>query len=718
MRKKSKKIFVLFVAFIMVLTLTILPGCGDEKAEMSMTKEVDAYAEIIDMDFAFNTAKDLSTKEDLLSSENGFRTAGSDAEHKGADYIAGVMGEIGLEEIEKIPVEVDKWEFRGGSFTMDGVETFMPISSASNGTDQDGITAEVVDVGEGKASDYEGKDVEGKIVIASVDQWNEYWINLPLEEANLQGAAAIITYTRDGYAQVSDDAVNMQDICTRATIPCVSVSKKQGEAIIAAAKTEGTQATLVVDNILQPGEGTSYNVVGKIKGKSDAQQIILSSHYDVYFYGFQDNCAAVSLVLSVAKGLLDSGYEPENDIVIVCHGAEEWGTSGTEFDWAVGSWKLIQEAKPEWAENTIAVLNFELPAYSDDAEQLQARSVPEYQDIVKTFVEDSGFIPESEGEIFPEGMMSETDPAGTYDDNISYRFSGIPTITNKHNYGNGWYTDHYHTAWDTEETYNEDVFQYNIQTYGSLLIMLDKMPAMPLNFEATYDYLKEATNEDIAKAAGVDIDSYNTALESYKEAAAAYTAKINDINERYETAALEGDEEEMKKIRKEGEEINKTSRAAYKALQDEFYWLNLSESVHVKHGAAQDNIETMQGVVKALEEGVLYNDDESGALDLAWNINGGAEYTFYGFSKQVGTDQIGFLTESENPGKMNWGTGKVSPLVESYDATISLLGKKDGDDFASEIAVYNREIEKQQAIYKQYMDEEIKALKSIEDMLK
>jgi Zn-dependent M28 family amino/carboxypeptidase len=100
----------------------------------------------------------------------------------------------------------------------------------------------------------------------------------------------------------------MQDICTRATIPCVSVSKKQGEAIIAAAKTEGTQATLVVDNILQPGEGTSYNVVGKIKGKSDAQQIILSSHYDVYFYGFQDNCAAVSLVLSVAKGLLDSGY--------------------------------------------------------------------------------------------------------------------------------------------------------------------------------------------------------------------------------------------------------------------------------------------------------------------------------------------------------------------------------------------------------------------------
>lgn len=715
---KSRRMVALLVAMVMVIVLTILPGCSGTKANLSMTEDVNKYAEKIDMDYAFDMAKELSVNEDLLSSEVGFRTSGSDAEHKGADYLVDAMNELGLDEVEKIPVSVDKWEFRGGSFTMEGVKPFTPVSYASYGTDENGITAEVVDVGEGKASDYEGKDVKGKIVIASVDQYNEYWINLPLEEAKLQGAAAIMTYTRDGYAQVSDDAVNMQDICTKASIPCVSISKKQGKEIIKAAKKGGVKATLVVDNQVTPGEGTSYNVVGKIKGKSDKEQIIISSHYDVYFYGFQDNCAAVSLSLTMAKALKDSGYKPENDIVFVCHGAEEWGTSGTEFDWAVGSWKLIREAKPEWADKTKAVLNFELPAYSDDAKQLQARSVPEYDALIKTFVSDSGFVPEGEGGVFPEGMMEETKPAGTYDDNISYRVSGVPTITNMHNYGNGWYMDHYHTAWDTEKTYNKDVFKYNIQTYGSLLIMLDKMPAMPLDFTATYDYLKDSLDEDIAKAAGVDLKKYQKELDAFHEAGKDYTAKINDVNERYEQAAIKGDKEEMKKARKEGAKLNEKSRKIYKSLQDEFYWLNLSESVYVKHGMAQDNIKNMQSVVKALEEGVLYNDDETGALDLAWNINGEAEYTFYGFSKEVGVDQIDALTESKNPGKLNWGTGKVSPLAESYEATISLLQKKDGDDFTQEIAIYKGEIEKQKKIYKQYLEEEMKAMKEIGAMMK
>ena len=70
------------------------------------------------------------------------------------------------------------------------------------------------------------------------------------------------------------------------------------------------------------------------------------------------------------------------------------------------------------------------------------------------------------------------------------------------------------------------------------------------------------------------------------------------------------------------------------------------------------------------------------------------------------------------PGKFNWGTSKVSPLAESYEATISLLQKKDGDDFTQEIAIYKGEIEKQKKIYKQYLEEEMKAMKEIGAMMK
>lgn len=714
--KKQKAIISVAVSVTMVLALLGLSGCGGQTSELSMADEVSAYVDNIDMEYAYDTTYNLAYNDDLHSSELGFRTAGSDAEHKAADYLAGEMKKLGLEDIEKVPVSVDKWQFNGASLKVDGIDTITPASYASVGTGDDGITAELVDIGDGTASNYEGKDVAGKILIASVDQWNEYWINLPLEEANFHGAAALITYASGGYAQVSGDAVNMQDICTNPSIPCVSVSKNQGKQLIKAAKA-GKSATLTVDNEVADDEGTSYNVVGKIKGKSSDQQIIMSAHYDVYFDGFQDDYAAVSMILSVAKGMIESDYRPENDILFVCHGAEEWGACGSEFDWATGSYQMINEAVPEWAENTIAVFNFELPSYDDQAEQSQIRCVPEFRDFVREYVVDSGLCFEAEGDIYPEGTNEESKDTGTYDDNISYRFAGIPTFTNLHNYGNGWYLDNYHTAWDNEKTYNEDVMKYNIGTYGTLAIMIDQMPALPLNFRQTCNDLREGFNADIAKAAGADVEAFNTAVDSLEKAAAEHDAKVQDINDRYEAAAAEENTEEMASIREEGKALNEASKEVFGEIQDELVWVVLSADVYPKHGMTQDNIDTINTIVASLEKGELSNDDETGALDVAWNINGGLEYGFYSFSEEICLDEMDTYTESQNPGNFFWGSGKVAPLAETYEATISLLGKSDGDDFTDEIALYKEELTKQQEIYKAYIDEETDAINEIAGML-
>ena len=55
--------------------------------------------------------------------------------------------------------------------------------------------------------------------------------------------------------------------------------------------------------MVEPG-GTSYNVVGKIKGKNSEQQIMVGAHYDMYFEGFQDDNIAVGIVLAIAKAML------------------------------------------------------------------------------------------------------------------------------------------------------------------------------------------------------------------------------------------------------------------------------------------------------------------------------------------------------------------------------------------------------------------------------
>ena len=126
----------------------------------------------------------------------------------------------------------------------------MPASYATNGTDEDGITAELVDVGSGGAADYAGKDVEGKIVLAGVDQWNEAWIDQYLHEAELHGAAAIITYDTGGYATYSDEMINMQDVCAEDVMPCVSISASQYRQLAEAIEAGNDMATLIVDNVV------------------------------------------------------------------------------------------------------------------------------------------------------------------------------------------------------------------------------------------------------------------------------------------------------------------------------------------------------------------------------------------------------------------------------------------------------------------------------------
>lgn len=71
-----------------------------------------------------------------------------------------------------------------------------------------------------------------------------------------------------------------------------------------------------------------------------------------------------SFTLALAKGLVDASYQPENDILFIAHGSEEWGASGTQFDWTTGAWEMINNAHPDWAGKTLAAMLTPTPASS------------------------------------------------------------------------------------------------------------------------------------------------------------------------------------------------------------------------------------------------------------------------------------------------------------------------------------------------------------------
>ena len=706
-------------------------ACGtSEKApaapELANVKESIAnYTSKVDHSFAYDIAYTLSYDETLLSNEMGWRTAGSDAEHAAADYLAEKMNEIGLQDVEKVPVSVDKWQFNDASLTIAGTEIdIMPASYATNGTDADGITAEIVDVGFGGAADYEGLDVEGKIVLCGVDQWNEMWIDSHLEEAAHHGAAAIVSYAMDGYARYSDDMINMQDVCAPDLMPCVSISMNQYKEIAAAIEAGNNQATLIVDNEMVPEGGTSYNVVGRIPGKCSDQQIMVSAHYDCYFWGFQDDNCAIGLVLEMANAMLQSGFTPQNDIVFVCHGAEEWGATDTDFDYTTGAWEMINHARPEWASKTIAMLNFELPAYYDGAEMAQIACVPEFDSLVGQFVSDPELCPAPANDIYPNGIDTETAAVSTMEDGVSYRMAGVPYVlpsgvSAPGEGGPGWYQKCYHTSADNKDSYSADVMTTNLNMYGALAIYLDAMPALQMDFNATVDFLDEFLDRELAAEAGVDVDAYEAALEDLRAATETHESQIADLNGRYmEAIASEASQEDIDALYAEGRELNKATLTAFKFVQDNFSNIVTASDIVPFHSAYQDNVAVLTGILDALEEGVLWADDEeSGALDLAWRLNNEYDYSFYSFSPETVHASMDSYSNLDN---LFWGTNKGFEFADTGDATVSLLEKDETSDtdFSEEIAVYQAALESQTALYKAAAEKDIPAMGELAGLLK
>lgn len=266
---KSKKL-ALFLAIVMIISTFALAACGGDKKEKTTDRELGMFkdfVEAVDTEYAYNTALEFSENTDLHDSDLGSRLAGSDAEHRAADVLVEYMEELGLEDVEKVGVDVDKWQFNGASIKVEGEDKEIALHSyATAATPDEGLTAELVYVGKGTMADYEDLDVEGKIVLYDVNQREDWWVTYPMLEAEHQGAIGALACSREGFSEVATDAYNMNDICGPTSIPTVSITADDADYLMGLIEEGETIATFKVDNIVEEG-GTSYNVMGKIPGK-------------------------------------------------------------------------------------------------------------------------------------------------------------------------------------------------------------------------------------------------------------------------------------------------------------------------------------------------------------------------------------------------------------------------------------------------------------------
>lgn len=711
----------LSLILILVLCLSLF-ACGPEEEEGYLVpQELEAMytglMETLDPGFAYDVAVELSENPEYWSSDLGGRNAGSPAEHKAADYLVGLMEDIGLTEVEKVGAECDLWSNNGSTLEVDG--TYYDVYAyACAPTPPEGITSEILFMGDGSMWDYEDVDVTGKIVLIDIDQRANWWITYPMLEAEFQGAAAIMSAQVSGFSEIADDALNCQDICAPISIPCVSIGLADSQALQGKMESGPVMGTLVVDNDININEGTTYNVMGKIPGKSSENQIIIGAHYDVHFHGFQDNSCAVGLAMAMAKGMVDAGYVPENDIIFCMHGAEEWGSFGTQYDWTVGAWEMINREHPEWVGKTLAFVNFELPAYEFDT-YTSTYSPPELYNMLDFFANTYPLSPQPEG-CFPDGVLTEGYQTYTYSDDFSYYAAGVPSVINgfllQQDMENvfDFYLNYYHSNYDLPDLYNEAVMTFNLKYYTAMTMYFDQMPALYLDFTPQYDRIMASIDEGLMVEAGIDMDTYYANLEALKSASEEMATQVIAVNDAYLAAWSDGDEDAMAERWAEGKALTHQNLEAFQFAQDAFLGLMYERPI-VRHESPQENIQLCRLTIDALEEG----DVVTAADEYAWAINNVLEWYAMYFSPEVIQIQDDMFWNPNNMDNLYWGTGKQFQRadVEAATRSVFLRYEEEGGDFTEEIQIYQDAIDQQMMLLKELGEQEALDLVTLADMI-
>lgn len=606
----------------------------------------------LNITYSYQLAKQMETHK--TNPILGFRTAGSDAEHKTGDFLYEEMKRIGLQNVTKDEFWLDSWTFEHAVLRFQdqhGELHTCQMGAYQTNFETDGFeTYDLVYVGRGTASDYEGLNVRGKLVLADINQRDEWWINYPVYQAYLNGAVGLIAVQTQGYAEIDPRALNAQDIAGPEYAPAFSLSRQDASYLKellcpedpAVSHPSSVAVELNASSWVERNR-PAYNITGYLPGtaasEGDDRMILLSAHYDSYFDGFQDDNCAVSMTFGIIKALIDSGYQPRYTIAVCALAAEEWGVCDSKFDWSTGAWNQVFRVHPEWQGRVIADLNFELPAHAHNTQDA-IRSTYESADFLKHFCENIT-VPK---EAYPDGLTVLA-PIETWSDDFSIAISGIPSTVNDFSAGPFMET-HYHSQYDNEEFYQEAVYRFHHELYTRLLVTLDQLTLPPLDFSRHFLAMKSSVADCLAAQSNAPaevLEEIPALLESISkvcESADLLYEKIQEINNHTVSAdfpMVSGLSSKLLHI--------------FRKMQDYFVRLDWQDAVCFPHTAASQNLCHLEQAVHALE-----SQNITAALEALYEVDNNC-YAFL-FDEEVYYHFTEYILHQPKD-RLMWGAGRI-----------------------------------------------------------
>jgi Iap family predicted aminopeptidase len=607
-----------------------------------------AFWDAFDAVYLFDFAERLSS---IGTYELGFRPSGSVAGHQAADLILQEMHALGLQDIRKEPFPVYAWDFAGASLEIDGGDP-MPASSfpPTPGTPPEGLYATLVDAGNGTVHDYLGLDVKDKIAFVRFDTQRLPWVDVLAHEAELHGASALVFHYLNGYAQhVSGEALSTHDGVARPTIPILQISKRDGIRV-AEQLARGPTGATIRSNVRADPAGTGYNVIAKIPGRLEERYLIVGAHYDGWFHGYWDNAVGVAGMLTIAKTLLESDYQPEHTLLFVATDAEEFGAPDTSFDWLIGCYHLLN-SHPEWRGRVSAAFNIDTLTFLDQ-EQLGFISPPELLSFLRQATSDA------EIKTFPKPDIWIKDQVTAWTETLTYAYFGVPPIQPRFAMEEARQTI-YHTQFDDRDIVHHARATETVQLYGALLVRLDRQPILPYDFIERVQRLRAT----VEPAPGAEVDEERALLGD----------ALERLENRAETLYQLLAEKRWDAVDSSRDDINDRLRHATAHLIKNINYLNPDSPedalpLHVFYDRDLRAIDTALAHVAAGDTQraiTALTDGKAGVLGAWYALE--TSYPIY-YRRVV---------SARNPGRKDlfWGQGHTAALTDAWSVLHSLQDK-------------------------------------------
>lgn len=383
----------------------------------------------------------------------GGRVSGTPNADKAERYVADQCRALGLKNVHLEPFDLDSWLAQETRVTLLDDPPRVLEGAIAMGrtltTPPGGVTAELLDLGDGLAEDFTAHhdELRGRFVLTRDNRTLSRAERMDLAIA--AGAAGLIVMMAPDRAPIIGNGHR-----TPRPEPGVIIAH---DAPLLEQLAGGAHPQLRIELVTQNWHCRPHNVVAELPGRGPRAReiVLLGAHLDGWHLGeaAMDNGSGACVMLEVARALAAVGYRPQRTIRFVWFGGEELGLVGSEA--------YVRDHAAE-LDDIVTMINADMPGAP---RTFGVFKHPDLKPFLTAVLADLRAY-----EINPEIADWTWDAS----DHAPFMNAGVPALSLGGELGPG--VKHYHTAGDVYDTVDR---RGTIQSSAVLAVVARRLADLP-----------------------------------------------------------------------------------------------------------------------------------------------------------------------------------------------------------------------------------------------